>query len=80
MNEITLQEMLKQNKERYNKRIEEQRKQIKKEERKEAIIVISASILIIGLLINVLTNIENKAVKSCMNNGNSQEICEMGVK
>jgi hypothetical protein len=79
MNEKTLQEVLKENKERYNQRLKAQREQIKKEQRKELIIVVAASMLILGLLFKVLSDMTDKGVKKCMEKGYSQITCEYVV-
>ena len=80
MNELSMQEVLRLNKERYNERLKEQRKQIKKEQRKEGIIVIIASMLIIGLLFKVLTNLNNDNMESCLQQGYSQNVCETVIR
>ena len=79
MNEKTLQEVLKENKERYNQRLKAQREQIKKEQRKELIIVVASSMLILGLLFKVLSDMTDKEVKNCMKKGYSQTTCEYRV-
>lgn len=76
MNELTLQEILRENKERYTERLKQQRSQIKKEERKEKIIITFASILILLLLFKVLNNMNKDSINSCVNQGYSQEFCE----
>ena len=80
MNELSMQEVLRLNKIRYNERLQDQRKQIKKEQRKEGIIVIIASMLIIGLLFKVLINLNNDNMERCLHQGYSQNVCEMVVK
>ena len=75
MNEKTLQEVLKENKERYNQRLKAQREQIKKEQRKELIIVVAASMLILGLLFKVLSDMTEKEVNNCVAKGYSYQVC-----
>lgn len=80
MNELSMQEVLRLNKIRYTERLQDQRKQIKKEQRKEGIIVIIASMLILGLLFKVLTNLNNDNMERCLQQGYSQNVCEMVVR
>lgn len=75
MSEKTLQEILKENRERYNQRLKEQRERIKKEKRKELIIVASASILILVLLFKVMINMTDEAVDKCEKLGYSHSTC-----
>lgn len=75
MNEKTMQEVLKENRERYNQRLKEQRERIKKEQRKELIIVVGASILILVLLFKVMNNMTDKAINNCEKLGYSHNTC-----
>ena len=77
MNEQTLQEVLKENKQRYLERKKEQRERIKKEERETLIIVIITSIFILGLTFKILIDMENDAIKQCTKKGYSQ--CEYRI-
>lgn len=79
MNEKSLQEVLRENKERYNQRLKAQREQIKKEQRKELIIVVAASMLILGLLFKILSDMTEKDINNCMEKGYSQTTCEYMV-
>ena len=76
MNEDTLQEVLKKNKERYTERLKQQRERIKKEQREEKIIIACASILILLLLFKVMSNMNKDSINSCVNQGYLQEFCE----
>jgi hypothetical protein len=79
MNEKTLQEVLKENKERYNQRLKTQREQIKKEQRKELIIVSIASILILTLTFKTMIDTDRQRVQKCVEKGYSQVVCEYVV-
>lgn len=76
---MTIEEVLKQNKERYTQRKKEQQERIKKEQRKEAIIVSIASILILGLTFCIISGMNDKGVEKCMEKGYSQQTCEYRV-
>lgn len=75
MNEKTLQEVLKENKERYTQRKKEQQERIKKENRKTFIIVSVAAFLILFLTFDKLGSMAEKEVNNCMNNGYSYQVC-----
>lgn len=79
MDEKTLQEILKENHERYNKRKKEQQERIKKEQRKEFIIVSIASILILGLTFKTMIDTYKKRVQRCVEKGYLQTTCEYVV-
>ena len=75
MNELSLQEVLKENKERYTQRKKEQQERIKKENRETFIIVSVASFLILFLTFDKLGRMTEKEVNNCMNNGYSYQVC-----
>lgn len=75
MNELSLQEVLKENKERYTQRKKEQQERIKKEQRKTFIIVSVASFLILFLTFDKLGSMTEKEVNNCMAKGYSRTTC-----
>lgn len=79
MNEKTLQEVLKENHERYIERKKEQQERIKKEQRKELIIVSIASILILTLTFKIMIDTDRQRVQKCVEKGYSQIVCEYVV-
>ncbi len=75
MNELSLQEVLKENHERYVERKKEQEERIKKENRKNFIIVSVASVLILFLTFDKLGSMTEKEVNNCMAKGYSRTTC-----
>lgn len=71
----TLQEVLKENKERYTQRKKEQQERIKKENRKNFLIVSVASVLILFLTFDKLGSMADKEVDNCMAKGYSYQVC-----
>ena len=75
MNELNLQEVLKENKERYTERLKQQREYARKEKTKELIIIAGASILILVLLFKALSNMNTNAMDNCLDKGYSEQTC-----
>jgi protein involved in ribonucleotide reduction len=72
-------EILKENRERYIERLKEQKRRIKKEQRKEMIIITIAGTFILLLTFKVMSDMSNDAIKKCMKKGYSHQICEYRV-
>lgn len=79
MNEKTLQEVLKENKENFRKKLELQREKDKKEQIKENILFLLIAFFIMIITIVNLININNNFMNDCMSAGHSQQYCERGL-
>lgn len=75
MNEKTLQEVLKENHERYVERKKEQDERNKKEQRKTLIIVSIVSIFILTLTFKTMFNMKDNAIENCVEKGYSRTTC-----
>lgn len=75
MNEKTLQEVLKENHERYIERKKEQDERNKKEQRKTLIIVSIVSIFILTLTFKTMFNMKDNAIENCVEKGYSRTTC-----
>lgn len=75
-----MQEALKQNKIKTRSRLEEQRRQIKKEQRKETILTVFIGTTIIVMLFMILGNYNEKQMNKCQNVGHSTNYCEGMMK
>lgn len=75
MSEKTLQEVLKENHERYVERKKEQDERNKKEQRKTLIIVSIASIFILTLTFKTMFNMKDNAIENCVEKGYSRTTC-----
>lgn len=80
MNEKSLQEVLKENHERYIERKKEQREREKKEQRKTLIITAIAGILIVVLTSKVLINMDDEAMQNCLDKGYSEQTCKVVLR
>lgn len=75
MNEKSLQEVLKENHERYIERKKEQDERNKKEQRKTLIIVSIVSIFILTLTFKTMFNMKDNAIENCVEKGYSRTTC-----
>ena len=75
MNEKSLQEVLRENHERYVERKKEQDERNKKEQRKTLIIVSIASIFILTLTFKTMFNMKDNAIENCVEKGYSRTTC-----
>ena len=75
MEEKTLQEVLKENKENYRKRLEQQRKQAKKENIKEWVLFSIIASFILFISFSLLNNMNEKNMNNCMALGYSENVC-----
>lgn len=79
MSEKTLQEVLKENHERYVERKKEQDERNKKEQRKTLIIVSIVSIFILTLTFKTMLNMKDNAIENCVEKGYSRQFCVIQV-
>ena len=58
--------------------LEMQRKRMKKEQRKENMILIITAAIIIGLCFITLSKLNDKDINNCINAGHTKQYCESG--
>jgi hypothetical protein len=80
MNEKSLQEVLKENHERYIERKKEQDERNKKEQRKTLIITAVAGTFILVLMSKVLINMDDEAMQNCLDKGYSEQTCKVVLR
>lgn len=76
----TLEEILKENKERRRKFIQQEMKKKKQEEVKETILALFIGTFIVAISLVLLNNLGKKEMNDCMSAGHSQMYCERGLK
>ena len=76
---MNMQDTLKENKMKVRSRLEEQRKQLKKEQRKETILTFIIGSFIFVATTMLLSNMNNNFVSDCKAAGHTQSYCERGL-
>lgn len=79
INNKTLEEALKESREKRREFLKKEIERNKKQKRKDTILTIIIALFMIIMTINCLKNINDKYMNDCMNNGHSQLYCERGM-
>lgn len=79
-NEKTLQEILKENKERRRKFIQQEIKREHKEKIIETVLTLFVGIFIIAITFILLNDLSKNEINDCISIGYSQTYCERGLK
>lgn len=77
MSELSMQEVLKRNKEYMQWKNEMRKKELKREKRRNRIAFTICVVIILGYTINALMRLNKENMDNCMKKGYSQNICEM---